>query len=104
MDGCDAAFYVAKLVEETWNNRAKIESVMNTDSRSTFNTINTTHLVEDKRLRVELSAIRELVEKNEVKVRWIEKEHQLSNVLTKKGASPMSLLEALQSGYIQLDL
>ena len=100
MDGCDAAFLVANLIGETLLKKYKIESVVITDNQSLYNTVHTSHLVDDKRLRVELSSIRQLVEKNELKVQWTEHQNQLSDVLTKKGASNSGLLQVIQSGRI----
>ena len=38
----------------------------------------------DRHLRVEISALREMYYKNEIKINWLSKHHQLSDVLTKK--------------------
>ena len=64
MDGCDAAFLMSKMIQETFHNKPDIQSVVITDNQSLYNTVNTTHLVDDKRVRVELSAIRQLVANN----------------------------------------
>ena len=45
---------------------------------------------------MEISALREMCEKTELLIHWIEKQYQLSDVLTKKGASHQSLIETLQ--------
>ena len=98
MDGCDAAYLMANMVEETLKVKYKIEPVIITDNRSLYNTIHTSHLIDDKRLRVELSAIRQLVDNNDVKVEWTEHHNQLSDVLTKKGASNKHMIRTMQSG------
>ena len=72
-----------------------------TDNRSLYETLHTTKSILDKRLRVEIVARREMCEKNELLISWIEKQHQLSDVLTKTGASPQSLLEIIQKGKLQ---
>ena len=98
MDGCDAAFLMSKMIQETFHNKPDIQSVVITDNQSLYNTVNTTHLVDNKRLRVELSAIRQLVANNVVTIQWTEHQNQLSDVLTKKGASSKLLLSVLQNG------
>ena len=54
----------------------------------------------DKHLQVEIPALREMCEKNELQISWIEKQHQLSDVLTKRGASPQSLIETIKTGKL----
>ena len=46
-------------------------------------------------------ALREMCEKNELLINWIEKQYQLSDVLTKRGASSQSLIEKIQKGKLQ---
>ena len=55
----------------------------------------------DRHLRVEISALREMYYKNEIKINWLSKHHQLSDVLTKKDTSYHSLIKVLQEGRIE---
>ena len=55
----------------------------------------------DKRLRIEIAALREMYEKNELQISWTEKQHQLSDILTKRGASPKSIIETIQKSKLQ---
>ena len=55
----------------------------------------------DKHLQVEIPALREMCEKNELQISWIEKQHQLSDVLTKTRASPKTPIETIQKGKLQ---
>ena len=72
-----------------------------TDNRSLYETLHTTKPTLDKWLRVEIAALREMCEKNAFLISWMEKQHQLSDVLTKGGASPQSLTETIQKGKLQ---
>ena len=71
-----------------------------TDSRSLFEASGTSSLVSDRRLHVEIGAIQQMVSKSEISLKWIEKRKQLSDVLTKKGASPNFLMDTVSSGNI----
>ena len=73
---------------------------MITDSKSLFDASQTTSQISDRRLRVEMSAIREAKELGEIVVQWVNGADQLADVLTKKGASPYSLLKVLGEGHI----
>ena len=75
-----------------------------TDNLSLVDASNTTTQVSDKRLRVELAAIREMQEQSEISIRWISKENQLADVLTKKGAPCNKLLSTLQNGNLNIPL
>ena len=102
-EGTDSAYFTRKLVIEILKptcNDYPVKCL--TDSKSLFETVGTSHQISDKRLRVEVSAIRQMVENNEITVDWVPKQHQLSDVLTKKGACPLSLMKTLQGASIQL--
>ena len=79
---------------------SQIQTICLTDSQSLYETIGTSHQIADKRLRVEVSAIREMVEKQEIIAQWVNKNDQLSDVLTEKGASPNLLMSTLQRGSL----
>ena len=81
------------------HNNINIEAF--TDNRSSYETLHTTKYILDKRLQVEIAALREMREKNELLISWIEKQHQLSDALTKRGASPQSLIETIHKGKLQ---
>ena len=60
-----------------------------------------TKLVDDKRLRLDIAAIKESVDRNEIAtVKWIHGDEQLANCLTKRGASSHKLMQILMNGYL----
>ena len=97
-DGAESAIYFSNIIQEFFPVTHKINIICYTDSRSLFEAAGSSSNVSDRRLRVEVSAIREMIQKGEVSMKWIEGKHQVSDVLTKKGASPFILMETLQSG------
>ena len=100
-DGIDSAQFISKLTEDlqlTTANSTKVTMI--TDSKSLFDASQTTSQISDRRLRVEMSAIREAKELGEIVVQWVNGADQLADVLTKKGASPYSLLKVLGEGHI----
>ena len=52
----------------------------------------------EKILMVDISFIREMVDNNQIQVIWVEKDKQISDVLTKSGVSQKSLLNILATG------
>lgn len=97
-DGADSAFYLSKMMKDFLPevNIPPIECY--SDSRSLFESSGSCHNVSDKRLRVEIGAIREMIRREEISIKWIEGKNQLADVFTKKGSSPISLMGVLQSG------
>ena len=69
-----------------------------TDSKSLIDHLQTSHVIQDSRLRVDVARIKEMIELKECEVKWICNEKQLADPLTKAGASPNRLLEVLQNG------
>ncbi len=97
-DGAESGSYISNLLNDSVPKlkTPKIECI--TDSRSLFESAGTTTAVSDRRLRVEINAIREMIKNNQITISWVKGEKQLSNVLTKNGASPFSLMDVIQSG------
>ena len=100
-DGTDAGEYAKQLVGEFHLNSMNSPVIMITDSKSLFDASNTTSLISDRRLRVEMSSIREMKEEGEIDIKWVKGEAQLADVLTKKGASSQQLMKVLKEGKIE---
>ena len=101
-DGMDTASFVAKIAMEFQMIKPDSSTLAITDSRSLYDAANTSTQISDRRLRVEISAIRDAKDKGEIEILWTSKDNQLADVLTKKGASPSSILEAIGRGRLDL--
>ena len=97
-DGCDAAYFINQLAQEAQIVSSDSQILTYTDNKSLHDSVNTIAQVTDRRLRVEISAIREMQEKEEITIKWISKEKQLADCLTKRGAPCSSLVSVLQTG------
>ena len=66
VDGLETAFLMAKTVGEiiSCKRESMIPIYCKTDNKSLFDAVQTLKVISDKRLRVEMSMIREMVEKN----------------------------------------
>ena len=67
------------------------------DNKSLTEAAHSTTGVEEKRLRVDLAAIRQSISRNEFKLKCIETKHQLADSLMKQGADSSRLVETLES-------
>ena len=99
-NGLDNAIFIRRLICEMmgWPEKdIAIEAII--DNKSCLDALQSTSLVEDKRLRREISSIQELLQTNEVKsVHWVPGDKQLCDVLTKSGVNSLKLLTVIQNG------
>ena len=72
------------------------------DNKSLHDAVHTTNVLAEKRLLIDMAALRELVEKKELVVKWVPTEKQLADVLTKQGASKDKLMLALKNMCLSL--
>lgn len=96
-DVADAGVLVAKMLEEM-TGRTKVIVKSLTDSQSLIDNLESSRVVQDFRLRVDLARLKEMIEVNEIRMEWIDKSEQLADPLTKAGASNKRLCEVLCNG------
>ena len=97
LEGAGVATYIAELIAEmTGASRMKIHCF--TDCKSLFDNLQTYHKVEDRRTRIDMACIRDMVEKQEIQVHWLDTENQIADALTKKGASTKMLRNSMTVG------
>ena len=104
VDGADNAVLLSKLLAEIIHNDKDHNLIIEcrTDNRSLFQAAHSTNTLNDKRLRVEMSIVREMLERKEIELVWVEAKKQLADVLTKRGASSLTLLKILQEGFLNI--
>ena len=101
-DGLEDAIYIRKIVSTLLNQReVAIPITAYVDNKSVVQSLMSTKLVEDKRLRVDIAAIKQSLCRNEIKdISWISGEDQLANCMTKRGASGQKLIQTLMRGHL----
>lgn len=91
----DAGFLIAVLLQEVFQLHQLPNVNVKTDNSSLVETLHSSNLVGDKRLRVDIARIKEMMQRKEISVSWIRGTDQISDCLTKSGASSQSLLDVL---------
>ena len=99
-EAADAGFLVANMVKELFGQEVRPKVLCRTDSQSITDHLQTTHVITDSRLRVDVARLREMVELNEIDIQWIPKEKQLADPMTKAGASSVELLNILKEAKL----
>ena len=74
------------------------------DNQSSVDALKSSKYVSDKRLRIEIGIVKEMVENKQIgKIRWIKSKKQIADILTKKGVS-VNLMKAVLSECHLMDL
>lgn len=106
-DGIDSAVFLAALYSELTTGdgtHSILPIVCVTDNHSLLDAVKSTKSVTQKRLRLDISSIKELMHTGTIQhIIWTSTKEQLANCLTKVGTSALGLLRALREGEWQLE-
>ena len=101
VDGLDMAIYIGSVPSEILGAQ-RIPTCCYIDNKSLFENIYSTKLVDEKRLRIDIASIKQMIDRGEVAhVKWINAEFQIADSLTKRGASNAKLLHVMESGHLK---
>ena len=90
--------YINKSVSEIlYHDGKQLNIIAYTDNQSLYDAAHTLKQTLEKWLLVDISAIREMVEKDEINITWIEKTKQIGDILTKAEASSNVISGVLSS-------
>ena len=100
LEGLEDAIYQQSILSELLTKgRNKIKIEAHTDSRNLAESIRSTKSSSEKRLRIDIAAMKEMIACKEVEsVKWVPTCRQLADGLTKKGAATHKLMNILENG------
>ena len=99
-EAADSGFLIASMIQEMYRLASLPIVECFTDNGSLTETLQTSKIVCDKRLRVDIARLREMVDEKEINVTWVKGTEQLADCLTKRGASTANLLDVLSSSKL----
>ena len=100
-EAADTGALIARMAEEIFAlPAASVKVECRTDSKSLIDHLVTSHIISDSRLRVDIARLKEMVEVNEIEMRWVPDGEQLAHPLTKAGTSGKRLLQVLAQGHL----
>ena len=103
-EAVDMSVFLATLFAELTIGRPQsniIPIVCVTDCKSLFDAVHSSKYVTEKRLRIDISGLRELIDNGQIQeFQWLETKRQLADCLTKKGASPYMLRSVIETGVL----
>ena len=94
--------FIKALVSETIEINAQSSIKINAyiDNQSLHDLLHNTKHALEKRLVLDISSLREMIDRKEVSVTWVDNKKQLREVLSQAGSPPSVLLEIDQSDKI----
>ena len=96
LDCAEAAVYIASILAELTPGKARVKIHCYTDNKSLLDSLHSSKRVEDRRLRLDLAVIQDMLDNEEItSVSWVATSMQLADCLTKRGASTLSLRDAI---------
>ena len=98
-DGCYIFFFTTQIINHIFEQHI-INNTVITGNKRLLDCIQSTKLISDKCLRVELHALCQMPDKNEIEITWIPTSKQICNVLTERGAARNQLTSILKTGKL----
>lgn len=99
VEGADVAIYLRHIIGELIPTIQPMPICMIVDNKSTVDAAYSTHSVDDKRLRIDVGYIKQLLQQGLISsVSWVPGSRMIANALTKRGAPGCHILSVLQSG------
>ena len=96
VDAAEAAIYYRKFMLDILGLTDSVKMfpiVCYTDNSSLYDAVHSSTQVQDKRLRIEIAILREMLNKGEItRVAWVESQNQIADSLTKKGMPSFKVL------------
>lgn len=103
VEGADLAIYLRHILTELIATKWPIPIHAIVDNKSTVDTVHSTHSVDDKRLRIDVGYVKQLLEQGVISsISWVPGSRMIANVLTKRGAPGSQILSLLQSGKCEV--
>lgn len=105
LEGIEEALYIRQILFQVLNitDAHAVPIIVYVDHKGAVESMHSTKLVEDRRLRVDIASIKQYLERREVSdIYACSGDDQIADCLTKKGASGVKLRAALQEGSINL--
>ena len=99
-DAADSGYLIAEMTKEIFNLKKRPKIIVFTDSKSLQQHLQSTRTIQDARLRVDIARLKQMMDLEEIEMRWVCSKSQLADSLTKKGSSAAQLIKVLVSGRI----
>ena len=96
VEAAEMTLYLATLIKDIFKSSGDIKTFVFCDNKNLVNAVHSSTNIEDKRLMIDISVLRDLIQQNELTdFLWVETKGQLADTFTKRGASDKLLVDVL---------
>ena len=101
--GMEDGIYLARTIQEIYGSQKIIPVVVNTDSKTLYDSLTSTKKVEEKTIRHLVAWMKQQLEedKSVEKVNWVSADEQIADVFTKKNVRSQQILNVVTSGHLK---
>ena len=90
--------YLQSILEEMTGRKLQILAV--TDSKNLLDSLSYTRQVDDRRLRIDIAAIKQTIQEKNIRAYHVPGDMMLADCLTKKGVSTRNILDVVSQGKV----
>lgn len=102
VDAIDVAMYLKHILSEVLQSD-DIAIRCHVDNKSLWDNVHSTKSVSEKRLRIDMASIKEMLHTKEIKsIHWTPASGQLADCFTKRGACCGKLLNIINTGHLDV--
>ena len=96
----DQAYHIGTILSQLIfdSSTCRIPIELYTDNHSMYDNIYSTKNVAEKRLRIDIAVLKQMVDERTLKVIWVETGHQIADVFTKRGVNPAKIVQTIDEG------
>ena len=104
VEAAENTIYLAMLLKDILKLLKNIDTFLFCDNRNLVNAVHSSTNLEDRRLVIDVSVLRDLIDQKELtEFSWVSTECQLADVLTKQGASTKLLSNIFNNVNLRFD-
>ena len=104
VEAAESTVYLATLLSDILKLSRRIDTFLFSDNRNLVNAVHSSTNLEDKRLVIDISILRDLIDQQELtEFLWVSNEWQLADVLTKHGASTKLLSTVFNDPHLRFN-
>ena len=103
VEAAEAGFQISNIIAEIYNLKQNVPVECRTDICQLYDAVHCIRAITDKQLRIDIGLLQEMLIKKEIsRIKWIANHEQISDCLTKQGASSNNLISTFKDAKLQL--
>ena len=103
VEAAEAGFWISNIITEIYNLKQNVLAECRTDSCRLYDAVHSIRAITDKRLRINIALLEEMLLKKEIsRIKWIASHEQIDDCLIKQGVSSNNLISTLQDVKLKL--